>query len=63
MSNTEKYESKYGRGKVQAYYFENNNNKVCVGEDFATVVPVDHGSAQILANIFALAFIKGISGV
>lgn len=56
VTNTEKFQQRHG-GKVQTYFYENREHLVC-DKPGGSPFPVDHGGAQVLANIFALAFLN-----
>lgn len=56
--NTESYFNRYNQTrKVTKYIFDNQNHKVC-SLDKQSPESVDHNGAQILANIYALAFVQ-----
>lgn len=56
--NTENYFNRYNETrKVTKYIFDNQNHKVCSLNKFLPL-NVDHNGAQLLANIYALAFVQ-----
>lgn len=58
VKNTEKFVKLHNKTKV--YYFENSHHKICPNH---TEFNVDHAGAQLVANVFALSFIKNITAL